>query len=86
MLSCPYSPEFKELDGNCQLKHCSPPESRELFYLMGIFRIQSWASKVAQTVKSLPGMWETRVGSQGWKDPLEKEMETHSRVQFWRIP
>ena len=31
-------------------------------------------------------MWENRVGYQGWKDPLEKEMEIHSRVHFWRIP
>ena len=29
---------------------------------------------VAQKVKSLPAMWETRVPSLGWEDPLEKEM------------
>ena len=27
-----------------------------------------------------------RVRSLGWKDPLEKEMETHSGVLIWRIP
>ena len=27
-----------------------------------------------------------RVRSLGWKDPLEKEMETHSGVLVWRIP
>ena len=25
-------------------------------------------------------MWETQVQSLGWKDPLEKEMATHSRI------
>jgi len=28
-------------------------------------------------------MW---VRSQGWKDPLEKKMATHSIVLAWRIP
>ena len=32
----------------------------------------SWASLVAQLVKNLPAMWETRVQSLGWEDPLEK--------------
>ena len=32
------------------------------------------ASLVAQMVKNLPAMQETRVWSLGWKDPLEKEM------------
>ena len=29
-------------------------------------------------VKGLPAMWENRVRSLGWEDPLEKEMTTHS--------
>ena len=29
---------------------------------------------------------ETRVGSLGWKNPLEKEMATHSSILAWRIP
>ena len=33
---------------------------------------------VAQTVKRLPTMRETRVRSLGREDPLEKEMATHS--------
>ena len=41
---------------------------------------------VAQTVKRLPAMWETRVRSLGWEDPLEEEMATHSRTLAWRIP
>ena len=44
------------------------------------------ASLVAQTVKRLPAMWETRVQSQGQEDPLEKEMATHSRTLAWKIP
>ena len=41
---------------------------------------------MAQTVKSLPAMWETRVRSLGRGDPLEKDMATHSSVLVWRIP
>ena len=41
---------------------------------------------MAQTVKSLPAMWETRVQSLGPEDPLEKEMATHSSILAWRIP
>ena len=44
------------------------------------------ASLVAQTVKRLPAMWETWVGSLGWKDPLEKEMTTHSSILAWKTP
>ena len=36
-------------------------------------------------VKSLPAIWETRVQSLGWEDPLEKEMATHSSIVAWRI-
>jgi len=41
---------------------------------------------VAQRVKSLPAMWETRVPSPGQEDTLEKEMATHSSILAWRIP
>ena len=34
----------------------------------------SWASLVSQMVKNLPAMWETRVQSLGWEDPLEEGM------------
>ena len=43
-------------------------------------------SIVAQWVKRLPTMRETRVRSLGWKDPLEKEMATHSSTLAWKIP
>ena len=41
---------------------------------------------VAQMVKTLPAMQETRVQSLGQKDPLEKEMAPHSSILAWRIP
>ena len=44
------------------------------------------ASCVAQVVKNLPVMQETRVQLLGWEDPLEKEMATHSSILTWRIP
>ena len=41
---------------------------------------------MAQTVKNLPAMQETRVQSLGQEDPLEKEMTTHSSLLAWEIP
>ena len=46
----------------------------------------SWASLLAQLVKSPPAMWETWVPSLGWEDPLEKGKATHSSILSWRIP
>ena len=43
-------------------------------------------SLVAQRLKHLPGMLDTRVRSLGQEDPLEKEMATHSSTLAWRIP
>jgi len=43
-------------------------------------------SLVAQTVKRLSTMPETRVRSLGWEDPLEKEMAIHSSTIAWKIP
>ena len=36
-------------------------------------------------VKSLPAVQETWVRFLGWKDPLEKDMATHSRFLAWKI-
>ena len=41
---------------------------------------------MAQTVKQLPTIWETRGQSLGLEDPLEKEMATHSSIPAWKIP
>ena len=37
-------------------------------------------SLVAQMVKNLPAVQETRFQSLGWEDPLEKGMTTHSSI------
>ena len=41
---------------------------------------------MAQTVKNLPAMQETRVRALGWEDPLEKGMATYSSILAWRTP
>ena len=38
----------------------------------------------AQTVKNPPAVWETRVRSLGWEDPLERGMSTHPGILAWR--
>ena len=43
-------------------------------------------SLMAQMVKSLPAMGETRVRSLGQEDSLEKEMATHSSILAQKIP
>ena len=40
--------------------------------------LYEWGSLVAQMVKHLSAMWETKVQYLDWEDPLEKEMATHS--------
>ena len=41
---------------------------------------------MAQTVKRLPAMQETRVPSLGWEDRLGKEMAIHSSTLACKIP
>ena len=41
---------------------------------------------MAQIVKRLPTMRETRVLFLGREDPLEKEMAIHSSTLAWKIP
>ena len=36
-------------------------------------------------IKNLPAMQDTWIQSLGGKDPLEKEMATHSSILAWRI-
>ena len=45
-----------------------------------------WVSFIAQSVKNLPAMQETRVPFLGREDSLEKEMAIHWSVLAWRIP
>ena len=54
-------------------------ENREVIFV-------TKTSLVAQTVKHLPKMREIRIQSLGQKDPLEKEMATHSSTLAWKIP
>ena len=46
----------------------------------------SWASLVAQMVKNLPAMQETRVQSLGGGHPLIKGLATRSNILAWNIP
>ena len=45
-----------------------------------------WDSLVAQSVKNLLAVQETRVQFLDQEDPLEKEMATHSNILAWKIP
>ena len=47
--------------------------------------LHSKVSLVAQWVKSLPAVQDSRVQSLVWEDLLEKEMATHSSILAWRI-
>ena len=37
-------------------------------------------------VKNPPAMQETQDQSQGWEDPLEEGVASHSSILAWRIP
>ena len=53
----------------------------KLFYMIDIhYSIYLISLVVAQSVKSLPAMWETWVLSLVWEDPLEKEMAPHASI------
>ena len=41
---------------------------------------------VAQTIKRLPAVRETRVWFLGQEDPLEKDIAIHSSTLAWKIP
>ena len=47
--------------------------------------VEGNASLIAQMVKNLPAMWETRVLSLGPEDALEKEMAFHLSILAWEI-
>ena len=60
---------------------------RYIYNIVFIFFINIFgASLVAQMVKSLPAVWETRVRYLGREDPLEKEMATQSSILAWKSP
>ena len=53
--------------------------------LLFVLEEKARTSLVAQMVKHLSTMRETRVRSLGWEDLLEKEMATHSSTIAWKI-
>ena len=56
---------------------------------VGLRKESEEAPGVAQLVKNLPAMQETKETqdqSLGWEDPLEKGMATHASIFAWRIP
>ena len=58
-------------------------DSISLHWVLGL---SDTASLVAQTVKNLHAIRETKVWSLGWEGPREKEMVTHSSSFAWEIP
>ena len=54
--------------------------------ILDTFMSQFMCSLMAQRIKHLPVMQETRVRSLGWEDPLEKEIAIHSSILARRIP
>ena len=66
------NPELNSLSCMCFFFNCS--------------KIYIGAPLVAQMVKNLPAMQETRVQSLDQEDPLEKGMATHSSILTWEIP
>ena len=53
---------------------------------IGTLRLTYIYDYVAQMVKNLPAMQETRVQSPGQEDALEKGMATYSSILAWKIP
>ena len=41
---------------------------------------------MAQRLKRLPAMQETKVRSLGQEDPMEKKVATHSSILAWEVP
>ena len=77
------------------VKNCLPMQDiRDVGLIPGLGRSPGeenghplqWISLIAQSVKNLPAMQETRVQFLGWEDALENEMATHSSILAWRIP
>ena len=73
-------------EGNCYpLQYSGLENPMDCIAPLGSQRV-GWDSLVAQMIKHLSAMRETRVWALGWEDPLEKEMATHSSAIAWKIP
>ena len=58
-----------------------------MYTYMGIaLKFSAVQSLIAQSVKNLPAMQETRARFLGRDDPLEKEMAAYASILAWRIP
>ena len=66
-----------------------PDAQAKPVFMGGLMRLEEMnlfgEEPVAQTVKNLPAVWETRVQTLDREDPLEEEMATHSNILAWRI-
>ena len=62
---------------------------KELFHLFNMdlrsTHVFTSSALVAEMVKNLPVVQEMQVQSLGHKDPLEKEMSTHSSILAWKF-
>ena len=67
------------------IKRALGQEARGVWYIRWVLS-GCTTSLVAQMVKHLSVMWETRVRALGWEDPLEKEMAIHSSTIARKIP
>ena len=56
------------------------PPHKDFDVLVVMSAAKTGTSLMAQRLKCLPAMLETRVRSLGREDPLEKEMATHSSI------
>ena len=84
--SSPGSSPGKESACNAEDPSCIPGSGRPTGEGICYPLWYSWASLVAQIVKTLPATWETWVRSLCWEYPLEKGTATHSSILAWRIP
>ena len=67
--------------------HMSVPTTQAHIHLVSSFWRWSFeASVVAQIVKNLPAMQETRVQFLGQEDSPRERNATHSIILAWRIP
>ena len=91
---CSVTPQFSMHDAlGGQGREWSPLHSGQVqrWLSQKYMKMTTWTwkylpSALAQTVMSLPAVWETRVQSLCWEDPLEKETATYSSILAWRIP
>ena len=68
----------------CSSARLGPSEGGDIILITSTMIWQT--SPVAQEVKHLPTVWETRVLSLGGEGPLEWEMAAHSSTLVWKIP